>query len=71
VTEVTLRAEVAVRGGILEVDRLDAAAWASDADVTIVPGLPVTLEVHSESPLREIPSVLKTLNVLVAAAPAR
>ena len=66
VTAVTLRSEVVVRGGILEVDRLDAAAWVSDADITVVPDLPVTLEVHSERPLAEIPSVLKTLNVLVA-----
>ncbi len=69
VTAVTLRAEVVVRGGILEVDRLDAAAWASDADLTIVPGLPVALEVHSDAPLREIPSVLTTLNPLVATVP--
>lgn len=63
---ITLASSRVLLGLIVFADRVESGAWVSDSDITIVPGLPVVLELHASRAFSvdelRAPGVLRWLN---------
>jgi len=66
VQRVTLTAAAVVRGLIIFADKVEQGAWASDSDLTLVPGHPVALVLHHHRAVTfaelAAPGVIRWLN---------